>query len=162
MNTNSTQSTTPTSFQNRKEKKKKKGRKKKKLRKNKKFNLNSSTPPTSENIQPKTNFFMPNSLDTNPDNYPINQDVSNVRYESSIKSPQIRHDLIITSKPSYGDWDNNELDNEIRPRYNYYESIPLISTKNDVLDKIKKHRNYDNFMKSYTSRNFTNGKFKKY
>ncbi|XP_065212877.1 GATA zinc finger domain-containing protein 14-like [Planococcus citri] len=126
---------------------KKKKRKKKKSRKHKKTNINSTTQSSSENSPPKNMFFLPNSITNYDNNYPAtNRDTSipnKVKYESNIQPPR-------------SNWDNNELDNEIHPRYNYYESIPLMNTKNIVFDKIKKHRNYDHFMKSYSSRNFTN------
>ena len=138
------------------EKKKTRRRKKKKSKKNKKMNIVTNLQSSTENTLPKNTFHLPNNINTIiSNNYPGNT----AMYEFDAK-PYGNNNLTMISKPSHDAWDNNELDNEIHPRYNYHESIPLINRKNVIFDKIKKHDNSDNFIKSYSSRNFTNGKSK--
>lgn len=54
--------------------------------------------------------------------------------------------------------DNNEMDNEINPRYNYYNSIPLVNYKTNLVDRMWKDETLGHFFKSYSKRNFTDGK----
>lgn len=147
------------------EKKKKRRKKKKKSKKNKK----SDTKPSLESIPPKRTFFSDPDDSAHPSyrtpspsvlkNGIANSDgyFSNENIPRNTKPELLLNWKYENSKPPYNTWDNNEMDNDVHSRYNYQEAIPFMNSKNSLLDKIKKHRNVDNFVKSYASRNFTDG-----
>lgn len=56
--------------------------------------------------------------------------------------------------------DNNEMDNEIRPSYNYYNSVPVVDSRNSQRNTLKRNQHHNTFLtSSYLKRNFTEGKF---
>lgn len=64
-----------------------------------------------------------------------------------------------TSYKGHSNSDNNEMDNEIRPSYNYYNSVPVVDSRKSQRNTLKRNQHLNIFLTTYLKRNFTEGKF---
>lgn len=60
-----------------------------------------------------------------------------------------------TSYKGHSNSDNNEMDNEIRPSYNYYNSVPVVDSRKSQRNTLKRNQHLNIFLTTYLKRNFT-------